>query len=123
MQILIGNTVLCAGQARNSTGSPVGPEGFSISEALGVAERNFCGAARVKPEHVLPDMGTCSFTVTRTYATVEAALAYACTGHFAEETEGAFTIGGTTVFANAAVKSRVVSHVGCTVKVAYTVEG
>ena len=123
MTITLGNTTLCAGQARNSTGDPVGPEGLSFSEAFGVIERSYVGADRQAPDPVLPDLGTCTFSVTRTFATVAAALAYVSAGVFSEAKSGAFKFDDTTVFAAAALKSRVVSQTGCTVKVAHTIEG
>ena len=86
-------------------------------------ERAYVGADRQTPEYVKADLGTCSFSVTRTFATVADALAYVSTTVFAEDKSGALQFGSTTVFANAALKNRVVSQVGCTVKVAYTIEG
>lgn len=127
MKITLGTgnspTELCAGQERNNTGSPVGPENLSFSEAFGVIERAYVGADRQVPEHIKADLGTCSFSVTRTFASVAAALAYISTGIFAEATSGALKFDSTTVFEKAALKSRVVSQVGCTVKIAYSIEG
>ena len=127
MKITLGSgnspTELCSGQARNSTGSPVGPENLSFSEAFGVVERAYVGADRQVPEHIKADLGTCSFSVTRTFASVDDALAYVSSGVFSEAKSGALKFDSTTVFETAALKTRVVSQVGCTVKVAYTIEG
>lgn len=123
MTITLGSTTLCAGQTRNSTGSPIGPENLTLSEAFGVIEREYIGADRVKPEHVRCDLGTCSFSVTRTFGSVANALTYVSSTIFSEAKSGALKFDSTTVFENAAIKSRSVSQVGCTVKVAYTIEG
>lgn len=123
MEIKIGNTVLCAGTARNSEGNPVGPEGLTVSEMPGIAKRDYIGADRTVPELVRCNHGSVSFSVTRIFATVDAALDYALGDIYDEETEGALVAGGRTVFENAAVTNRSVSHVGCAVAVAYTIEG
>lgn len=123
MTISIGSTTLVAGQSRNSTGSPVGPENLTFSEAFGVIEREYIGADRVKPEHVRCDLGTCSFSATRTFGSVDDALAYISSTIFSEDKSGALKFNSTTVFSNAAIKTRNVSQVGCTVKISYTIEG
>ena len=123
MTISLGSTTLCGGQSRNSTGSPVGPENLTFSEAFGVVEREYIGADRVKPEHIRCDLGTCSFSVTRTFGSVADALTYVSSTVFSEDKSGAFKFDSTTVFANAAIKTRTISQVGCTVKISYTIEG
>lgn len=123
MEIKIGNTILCAGTARNSNGEPVGPDGLTVAEVPGIAKRDYIGADRTVNEHVKCNHGTVSFSVSRVFPSVDAALDYALSDIYEEEVEGAFTCGGRTVFEHAAVTNRQVSHVGCAVAVAYTIEG
>ena len=123
MTIELGDTTLCAGQARNSTGSPVGPDGLTISDSPGVMSRQYVGADRVAPEHVGCDSCIVSFKVVRVFGRVADALAYATHGVFQEDVEGALKFDGTTRLSRAAVKSRVVVHNGCAVAVSYTIEG
>ena len=123
MQIKLGNTVLCSGLTRNSTGQPVGPSNFRSSDNPGVVSRDYIGAERTYPEHVKCDSGTITFEVSRTYPTVEDAIRYACVGIRKEPVEGELYFGETKVFDHAAVTSRSVATVGCTVAVSYTIEG
>ena len=113
MTITLGATTLCAGQTRSVNGAPVGPENFALSEAFGT----------VVHENSRPDAGTCSFSVTRTFPTVDAAVAYACGSIYGEATSGALKFGSLTVFARAALRNRSVSLVGCSVKVRYEITG
>ena len=123
MKITIGSTELVSGQARNSTGSPVGPDKLTVNDSPGVVRREFIGKTRIEPEDVRPHSGTVSFDAHRTFATVDAALAYVGGTMLAEETQGAFKIGSNTVFAKATVTDRRAALVGCTVVVSYTIEG
>ena len=124
MTITLGNTTLCAGQARNSTGSPVGPNDLRMQLAPGVAIREYVGADRVQPEHVRCDSGTLTFGVTRTFADVAAALAYISGTFLSEASEGQLKFDNTNVFgAKSVVTQRVAAHVGCTVAVNYTIQG
>lgn len=116
-------TTLCAGQTRNATGSPIGPEDFRGSDAPGVVTHDFIGAAREVPELIRCNHGTISFGVTRTFADVEAATAYMATSFWTEGSAGALKFDNTQVFANACVTSRTYAWVGNTVKVNYTIEG
>lgn len=127
-------TTLCAGQTRNATGSPVGPEDFRGSDAPGVVTRDYIGAEREVPELVRCNHGSISFSVTRTFGSVDDAAAYmskgaatapasGAEGFWGEGSSGALYVGETQVFANAAVTSRNFSWVGCTVKINYTIEG
>ena len=129
MTITLGNTTLCAGQARvtgtpsGNVGDPVGPNDLRMQLAPGVAIREYVGADRVQGEHVRCDSGSVSFGVTRTFATPEAALAYMSGEFLSEDSEGALKFGETTVFAKAAVTQRTAAHVGCTVAVNYSITG
>lgn len=123
MTITLGATTLCAGQTRSVNGAPVGPENFALSEAFGTVVHECVGAARVLAENSRPDAGTCSFGVTRTFPTVDAAVAYACGSIYGEATSGALKFGSLTVFARAALRNRSVSLVGCSVKVRYEITG
>ena len=129
MTITLGNTTLCAGQARvtgdpsGEVGDPVGPRDLRMQLSPGVAVREYVGADRVQPEHVRSDSGSLTFGVTRTFATPEAALAYMSGEFLSEDSEGALKFGETTVFAKAAVTQRTAAHVGCTVAVNYTITG
>lgn len=123
MTITLGNTTLCAGQARNSTGSPVGPRDIKNAETPGVVLREYVGADRVAGDRVRCDHGTITFGVTRTYATVADATAYALAGHRSEDTVGALKYDNNVIFKNAAVTARSISQIGCTVVVNYTIEG
>lgn len=123
MQIKLGDTILCAGTARNSSGKPVGPDGLNVTEAPGVVKRDYIGADRTVPEHVKCNHGTVGFSVTRIFPSVDDALDYALGGIYEEAVEGALVCGARTVFEHAAVTNRRVSHVGCAVAVAYTIEG
>lgn len=123
MTITLGNTTLCAGQARNTTGSPVGPNDLRMQLAPGVAIREYVGADRVQGEHVRCDSGSVSFGVTRTFATPEAALAYISGAFLSEDSAGALKFDDQTVFANAAVTQRTAAVVGCTVAVNYSITG
>ena len=98
MTITLGNTTLCAGQARNSTGSPVGPRDLRMQLAPGVAIREYVGADRVQPEHVRSDSGSVTFGVTRTFATVDAALAYLKGDFISEPSEGQLKFDNADVF-------------------------
>ncbi|MGN0846830.1 MAG: hypothetical protein ACI4RA_05540 [Kiritimatiellia bacterium] len=124
MTISLGSAVLCAGQARSATGSPVGPSGLAVEIAPGVEAREFVGADRVQPEHVRCDHGVVSFGVTRTFPSVAAALAWIAGPFVSEASEGELKFDGARVFGpKSAVTSRRCSHVGCTVAVTYTIEG
>lgn len=123
MKITLGQTELCATQTRNSTGSPVGPSNFRASDAPGVVKHDYVGADRTRPEHIKCDAGTVTFDVNRTFATVEDAVAYACVGIREEAVEGELKFGNNIIFAHAAVTSRSVAQVGCTVAISYTIEG
>ena len=124
MTITLGSTTLCAGQARNSTGKPVGPNNLRIAETPGVAAREYVGADRVQPERVRCDSGTLTFGVTRTFADVAAALAYISGSFLSEASEGQLKFDNTNVFgAKSVVTQRVAALVGCTVAVNYTIQG
>ena len=123
MTITLGNTTLCAGQARNTTGSPVGPRDIRDNESPGVVMREYVGADRVAGDHVGCDHGTVTFGVTRTFSSVALATAYALVGHRSEDTVGALKYDSTTIFDDAAVTRREIAQVGCTVVVNYTIEG
>ena len=123
MTITLGSTTLCAGQTRNNTGSPVGPRDIIDNEAPGVVMREYVGADRVAGDHVRCDHGSVTFGVTRTFATVADATQYALVGHRSEATVGALKYDDTTIFENAAVTSRSIAQIGCTVVVNYTIEG
>ena len=109
-------------QARNNTGKPVGPHNLRLSDTPGVVKREYIGETRIKPEDVSVHSGSCTFDVHREFATVDAALAYVA-GIVNEPTEGALKFDTTEVFATAAVTSRSVAQVGCSVAVSYTIEG
>ena len=122
MKITLGDFELVSTQARNSTGSPVGPQNLRLFDTPGVVKREYIGDTRIKPEDVRVHSGSCIFDVHREFATVALALAYVA-GFVDEPTEGALKFDSTTVFANAAVASRSVAQVGCSVAVSYTIEG
>ena len=123
MQITIGNTVLCAGQERNQTGSPVGPEDFRGSDTPGVVTHDYVGAEREHPELIRCNHGSISFGVTRTFADEESAAAYMARYFWMEGSAGNLNFGDTTIFATACVTNRTYAWVGRTVKVNYTIEG
>ena len=123
MKITLGNTDLCETQTRNSTGKAVGPSNFRASDAPGVVKHDYVGAERTRPEHIKCDAGTVTFDVNRTFATVEDAVAYACVGIREEAVEGELKFGNNVIFAHAAITSRSVAQVGCTVAISYTIEG
>ena len=127
-------TTLVAGQSRNSTGSPIGPEDLRGSDAPGVVTHDYIGAEREHPELIRCNHGTISFGVTRTFADVATAAAYmskgaatapgsGADGFWGEGSEGALYFGSTKVFEHACVTSRTYAWVGNTVKVNYTIEG
>ena len=129
MTITLGSTTLCAGQTRNSTGDPVGPNNLRIQETPGVAAREYVGADRVQPEHVRCDSGTVSFGVTRTFTTAALALKHIrekLVGgqQTSEASEGQLKFDDTNVFgAKSVVTQRVAALVGCTVAVNYSITG
>jgi len=124
MTITLGSSTLCAGDARNSTGNPVGPRDLRMQLTPGVAVREYVGADRVQPEHVKCDSGSVSFGVTRTYATPALALAYVSGAFLAEASEGQLKFDNTNVFgAKSVVAQRTVAVVGCTVAVNYSITG
>lgn len=123
MVIKIGDTVLCAGQSRNNTGSPIGPANMRGTDTPGVITRDYIGAAREHPELVRCAHGSISFEVTRTFATEADAAAYMATDFWTEGAEGPLTFDATTVFEHACVNNRNHSWVGCTIMVSYTIEG
>lgn len=119
-------TTLCAGQTRNSTGSPVGPHDLRMQLAPGVAVREYVGADRVQPEHVRSDSGSLTFGVTRTFATVADALAYLKGGFVSEASEGQLKFDDTDVFGanhKSVVTQRTAALVGCTVAISYSITG
>lgn len=116
-------TTLVAGQERNETGSPIGPEDFRGSDAPGVVTRDYIGAEREHPELVRCNHGSISFGVTRTFASVAAAAAYMASTFWSEGSEGALYFDSTQIFEFAAVTNRTFAWVGSTVKVNYTIEG
>lgn len=120
---LTTTTTLCAGQSRNSSGSPVGPANLRVSLTPGVVVREYVGADRVAGEHIKCDRGVVTFDVERIFPTVAKALAYASSTFLSELSEGSLAFDGSTVFENAAVTSRSVAVVGCAVAVSYTIEG
>ena len=126
MTITLGNATLCAGQARNSTGDPVGPNNLRMQLAPGVTVREYVGADRVQPEHVRCDSGSLTFGVTRTFATVDSALTYLKGAFLAEPSEGQLTFDDTDVFGanhKSVVTQRTAALVGCTVAVNYSITG
>lgn len=122
MKITLGDYELVSTQARNNTGSPVGPQNLRLTDIPGVVKREYIGETRIKPEDVKVHSGSCTFDVHREFATVADALAYVA-GIVNEPTEGALKFDTTEVFATAAVTSRSVAQVGCSVAVSYTIEG
>ena len=122
MKITLGDYELVSSQARNNTGSPVGPANLRLSDTPGVVKREYIGETRIKPEDVRVQSGTCTFDVHREFSTVALALAYVA-GIVNEPTEGPLKFDSTTVFENAAVTQRSVANVGCSVAVSYTIEG
>lgn len=123
MKITIGSTELVSGQTRNSTGSPIGPDNLVIDDRPGIVIREYVGKTRIEPEDVKPHHGSASFGVTRTFASVAAALTYMSTTLLGEETEGALKFDSNVVFSKATVSNRKAANVGCTVVVNYTIEG
>lgn len=123
MQLKIGDTVLSTGDARRSDGKPFGVGGITVSETPGAEIREYVGADRVEGEHVRCDHGSVSFQTHRVFPTVEAAVAWAMSGHRAEEKAGALVFGGNTVFEKAVVTAKRLSQVGVAVVTQYTVEG
>ena len=122
MKITLGDYELVSTQARNSTGSPVGPDKLVLADNPGVVKREYIGKTRIEPEDVRVHSGTCSFTVHREYATVADALAFVA-GIVNEPTEGAFKFDSTTVFEKATLSNHTASLVGCSVSISYTIEG
>ena len=122
MLIKIGDTVLCHGDTRTQDGDAIGPRDLRINDSPGVVKREYIGETRIVPEDVRVHSGSCTFDVHREFATVALALAYVA-GIVNEPTEGALKFDSTTVFENAAVTSRVVANVGCSVAVSYIIEG
>ena len=117
-------TTLCAGQTRNATGDPVGPRDLRIVEAPGVAAREYVGADRVEPEHIRCNSGTISFGVTRTYASVAAALTYITTTMWSEDVAGQLKFDDTAIFgARSCITQRSVVLDGASVHLAYTIVG
>lgn len=122
MKITLGDFELVSTQARNNTGAPVGPQNLRLSDMPGVVKREYIGKTRIEPEDVRVHSGSCTFDVHREFASVADALAYVA-GIVNEQVEGELKFDSTVVFDNAAVTSRVVVHVGCSVAVSYTIEG
>ncbi|MBO4709466.1 MAG: hypothetical protein J5727_06795 [Kiritimatiellae bacterium] len=129
MTITLGSTTLCAGDTRNSSGDPVGPQNLRLAETPGVAVREYVGADRVQPEHVRCDSGTLTFGVTRTFATAALALAYIRTKlisgqQTSEPSEGQLKFDDVNVFGpKSVVTQRVAALVGCTVAINYSITG
>ena len=119
--------VLCAGDTRNSTGSPMGPQNVRRAEKPGAVMREYVGADRVDAEWVQCDSGVLSFGVTRIFATEALAAAFALTGFGTEPREGSLTatIGESTVtiFSHCTITSRETAQVGVAVATHYTIEG
>ena len=119
--------VLCAGDARNSTGQPMGPQNVRRAEKPGAALREYVGADRVNGEWVKCDSGVLSFGVVRIFDTPAHAAAFALAGFGSEPREGALTAteGGSTVtiFAKCVITGRESAQVGCAVATQYTIEG
>ncbi|MBQ5796270.1 MAG: hypothetical protein IIW14_09800, partial [Kiritimatiellae bacterium] len=67
--------------------------------------------------------GSVSFSVTRTFANVDAAEEYMASTFLDEGSEGALYYGSRKVYDYACVTSRTYAWVGSTVKVNYTIEG
>ena len=122
MKITLGDFELVSTQARNKDGDPVGPQNLRLADTPGVVKREYIGETRIRPEDVRVHSGTCTFDVHREFATVALALEYVA-GIVNEPTEGALMFGENEVFENAAVASRSVAQVGCSVAVSYTIEG
>ena len=126
MTIKLGTYALCEGDMRDSTGKPVGPNNLRMQLAPGVAVREYVGADRVQPEHVRCDSGSLTFGVTRTFATVAAALTYLKGAFLTEPSEGQLTFDDTDVFGanhKSVVTQRTAALVGCTVAVNYSITG
>ena len=123
MELKLGNTVLSTGDARRSDGKPFGVGGITVSETPGAELREYVGADRVEGEHGRCDHGSVSFQTHRVFPTVEAAVAWAMSGHRAEAKAGALVFGGNTVFVTAVVTAKRLSQVGVAVVTQYTVEG
>ena len=119
--------VLCAGDTRNSTGQPMGPQNVRRAERPGAALREYVGFDRVQGEWVKCDAGTLTFGVTRIFPSEAAAAAFALTGFGSEPRDGALTAtqdGQTVVlFTKCVVTGRESSQVGVAVYTRYTIEG
>lgn len=116
-------TELVSTQARNSTGSPVGPDRLRITDIPGVVKRELIGKDRIEPEDVKVHSGMVTFDVHREFASVSAALTYVGVTLLAEPTEGVLKFDNNVVFSKACVTNRQAALVGCTVAVSYTIEG
>lgn len=120
-------TTLVDGQSRlvgsGNWGKAIGPDNLRMALVPGVVLREYVGADRVQGEHVKCDHGTVSFDVERIFETPAAALAFIRGAFLSEQSEGALKFDSNTVFAQAAVTSRVSAVVGCAVAVSYTIEG
>jgi hypothetical protein len=119
--------LLCAGDARNSEGLPMGPQNVHRAEKPGAALREYVGADRVEGEWVKCDSGTLTFGVTRIFPTEAAAAAFALTGFGSEPRAGILTAtqGDQTVplFGRCVITGRESSQVGVAVYTQYTIEG
>lgn len=123
MELKLGDTVLSTGDARRSDGKPFGVGGITVSETPGAELREYVGADRVEGEHVRCDHGSVSFQTHRVFPTVEAAVAWAMSGHRDEAKDGKLVFGRNTVFTQAVVTGKRLSQVGVAVVTQYTVEG
>ena len=125
MTITLGNLVLVAGQTRNSSGNPVGPDGLSIRDERGVERRELVGADGIEPEWIRCDARFVAFGVTRVFATPALALAYVAGAGLSEgrQAAAALKFDDATVMARACVTRRECTHEGCAVAVRYEIEG
>lgn len=119
--------ILCAGDIRNSTGLPMGPQNVRRAEKPGAELREYVGADRVQGEWVKCDSGTLTFGVTRIFPTESAAADFALTGLGTEPRAGTLTATQgsqtMTLFGKCVITSRESSQVGVAVYTQYTIEG
>jgi len=123
MVIKFNGVVICAGDSAAAAGDPVGPDGVNVRVTPGTEDYEYLGAPGIDAEHVGCDVAGVSFSVTRTYATVEAARAAVFSLAASTPREGALLVDGNALIVKATLRDMAIRQVGCSLIINYTIEG
>ena len=123
MTITLNNTILCAGSNAGTPGDPTGPDSLDQRLQPGTEDYEYINAPGIDAQHIGCDRVSLSFSVTRTYPTVNAAQTAAITLKATTPRQGLLAIDGTTHIAQATLRDMDTRQIGCSLIIRYALEG